>query len=250
MIVRIIQWALLAAAMMCSQLAVAAQPVDKAVIDKLRASLEIPGNGLKLGEVATSEIPGIYQVQFINGPMIYTNAEGSHFIVGDMFAVENGSYVNLGDRRRDGERMEKLSQVKEEDMIVFSPEGEPRAYVSVFTDITCGFCQKLHREVPELNRRGVEVRYLAYPRAGIDSGGYRQLATAWCADNPQETLTKLKSRQAVPEKVCEDNPIATQYQLGQALGVRGTPAIVTQDGEMLPGYMPADELIMALGLEE
>lgn len=249
MIVRTLMSALVAAAMIAAPLAVAAQPVDKAVIDKLRASLELPGRGLKLGEVSHSELPGIYQVQFINGPMVYTDAEGSHFIAGDMFAVEEGKYVNLAERRRDGERMAKLAQVKEQDMIVFSPEGEPRAYVSVFTDITCGFCQKLHREVPELNRRGVEVRYLAYPRAGLDSGGYRQLATAWCADNRQDTLTKLKNRETVPENVCTDNPIAAQFQLGQELGVRGTPAIVTQNGEMLPGYMPADKLITALGLE-
>ena len=110
-------------------------------------------------------------------------------------------YVNLAEKRRDGERMEKLDAMSEEDMIVFSPEGEPRAYISVFTDVTCFYCQKLHQEVPELNKRGVEVRYLAYPRAGVDSDGYRQLASAWCADNPQDTLTKLKAKEAVPDNV-------------------------------------------------
>jgi thiol:disulfide interchange protein DsbC len=133
-------------------------------------------------------------------------------------------------------------------MIVFSPEGEPRAHITVFTDVTCFYCQKLHKEVPELNKKGVEVRYLAYPRAGVGSAGFKQLASAWCADNPQETLTLLKSKKSVPENVCADNPIAAQYQLGQELGVRGTPAIVTEDGQMIPGYQSADELMVTLGL--
>jgi thiol:disulfide interchange protein DsbC len=141
-----------------------------------------------------------------------------------------------------------LDGIAEKDMIVFSPEGEARAHITVFTDVTCFYCQKLHREVPELNKRGVEVRYLAYPRAGTDSDGYRKLASAWCADNPQDTLTRLKRKESVPENVCTPNPIADQYRLGQEMGVRGTPAIVTGTGQMIPGYQSADELMVTLGL--
>ena len=248
MSIRVLRTALLSVVLLVPGIS-AAQVVDKSVMDKLRASLEVPDAGLKVGSVSPSEIPGLYEVQFINGPLVYTNADGSNFIVGDMYAVEGGKYVNLAEKRRDGERAEQLAAIKQGDMIVFSPEGETRAHVSVFTDVTCFYCQKLHQEVPELNKRGVEVRYLAYPRAGVDSDGFRQLASAWCADNPQETLTKLKNRQSVPTKVCDGNPIAAQYQLGQEMGVRGTPAIITADGQMLPGYMPADELIEVLGLE-
>ena len=103
--------------------------------------------------------------------------------------------------------------------------------------------------MPELNKRGVEVRYLAYPRAGLASDGYRQLASAWCSDNPQETLTRLKNKQSVPDNVCTSNPIASQYELGQEVGVRGTPAIVMESGKMLPGYQTAEELIATLGLD-
>jgi len=94
----------------------------------------------------------------------------------------------------------------------------------------------------------VEVRYLAYPRAGVDSDGFRQLASAWCADNPQEALTKLKNRQSVPDNVCDGNPIAAQFQLGQEMGVRGTPAIAMQDGTMIPGYQSAEDVVAALGV--
>ena len=249
MTVRVLHAVLVAALVVLAPLVTAGEPVDAAQVDKLRAALEAPDSGLKVASVKTSEIPGLYEVQFTNGPMVYSTANGDFFLLGDLFAVGPEGYVNLAEKRRDGERVEKLATVAQDDMIVFSPEGEPRAHITVFTDVTCFYCQKLHQEVPELNKRGVEVRYLAYPRAGVDSGGFKQLATAWCADNPQEALTQLKNKQAVPEKVCADNPVAAQFQLGQELGVRGTPAIVTQDGQMIPGYQSADELIVTLGLQ-
>lgn len=232
-----------------ASLAQAGAPADKAVVDKLRAALDSPAMGLKVLTVQTSEIPGMYEVQFDAGPLVYATEDGSYFILGDLFQVNDGQYVNLAEQRRDGERLAKLDALDTEDMIVFAAEGETRAHITVFTDITCFYCQKLHQEVPELNKRGVEVRYLAYPRAGVDSPGYRQLVGAWCAENPQDTLTRLKNKEAVPVKQCDENPVAFQYQLGQELGVRGTPAMVTETGQMIPGYQSADQLMVTLGLK-
>jgi thiol:disulfide interchange protein DsbC len=226
----------------------AAEPLDKAQLEKLRAALEAPGVGLKVVSAQTSEIPGLYEVQLADGPLVYSTLEGGFFIVGDLYSVTPEGYVNLAEQRRDVERMESLAKVKKEDMIIFSPEGETRAHISVFFDDTCYYCQKLHQEVPQLNKNGVEVRYLAYPRAGVNSDAFKQLASAWCAENPQETLTKLTLKQSVPENICKNNPIAAQFQLGQELGVRGTPAIITQTGQMIPGYQSADELMVTLGL--
>ena len=226
----------------------AGDSVSKEVEETLRSALEVPSTGLKVGTVKTSEIPGMFEVQFVNGPFIYSTASGDYFIVGDMFTAGPSGFVNLAEQRRDGERVEQLSSLDIDDMIVFSPEGKPRAVVTVYTDVSCFYCQKLHKEVPELNKRGVEVRYLAYPRAGIGSESYRQLATAWCADNKQETLTNMKNRQSVPENVCAGNPVADQYLLGQKMGVRGTPAMITDTGKMIPGYQSADDLMVTLGL--
>lgn len=227
----------------------AAEPVPAKVAEALRQMLESPTNGLKVASIEASEITGMYAVQFQEGPLVYANASGQFFIVGDLFTVGPAGYVNLAEKRRDGMRAEEMAAVDPGDMIIFPAEGETRSHISVFTDITCFYCQKLHREVPELNKRGVEVRYLAYPRAGMDSEGYRKLATAWCAENPPLVLTRLKNGESVPDKVCQDTPIAEQYQLGQALGVRGTPAIVTATGQMIPGYQSADELMVTLGLQ-
>ncbi len=232
-----------------SQLAGAGEPVPESQAAKIRKVLEVGEQGLKVDTITTSEIPGLYAVQFKRGPLVYATKSGEFFLVGDLFSTGPAGYVNLTEKRRDDDRKTQLAGLSPNDMIVFAAVGKPRATVTVFTDVTCFYCQKLHKEVPELNKRGVEVRYLAYPRAGVGSEGYRQLASAWCASDPQDALTRLKAKEKVPDNVCAGNPVAAQYALGQSMGVRGTPAIITDKGQMIPGYQSADELLMTLGLQ-
>lgn len=226
----------------------AGEPLTGAQLDKLRAGLEKPDVGLNVVSAQTSEIPGLVEVTLSDGPVVYSTPAGDYFIVGDLYQVGETSYVNLAEQRRDGERATRIAALKREDMIIFGPEKEARSHVTVFFDDTCFYCQKLHGEVAALNAQGVEVRYLAYPRAGLNSDAFKNLASAWCADDPNATLVKLINKQKVPVNVCEDNPVAAQYKLGQELGVRGTPAIVTATGQMIPGYQSADELLVTLGL--
>lgn len=226
-----------------------AEPVDAGVEEKLRTTLESPAKNLVVQSVKDSEIPGMYLVQFANGPLVYSTADGKYFILGDLYEVQEEGYVNLAEQRRDGERLEQMAVVDRAEMIIFSPEGETKGYIYAFTDITCGFCRKLHQEVPQLNAAGVEVRYLAYPRGGPGSDAFKQLVTAWCADNRQDALTRLKNGEQVAAKSCAENPVNAQFRLGQEVGVRGTPAIVTDSGQMIPGYKSADELIAILGVE-
>lgn len=230
-------------------LAAAGEPVPEEVLATLRSTIEVPGAGLSVESARYSDMPGMVEVQFKDGPLVYASDDGAFFIIGDLYAVGPGGYVNLAEKRRDAEREAALAEVSRDDMIIFPAKGKTRGHLTVFTDTTCFYCQKLHKEVPALNERGVEVRYLAYPRSGVGSDGFRQLATAWCADNPRETLTRMKNREAVADNVCSGNPVAEQYALGQALGVRGTPAIITADGQMIPGYRPVDDLMSVLGLD-
>lgn len=230
-------------------LAAAGDPVPDKVLAQLRNAIEVPGTDLSVEAARYSDMPGMLEVQFEDGPLVYASEDGSFFIIGDLYAVGPQGYVNLAEQRRDAQREDALAEVPRDDMIIFPATGETRGHITVFTDTTCFYCQKLHREVPELNRRGVEVRYLAYPRSGIGSDGFRQLATAWCAADSRDTLTRMKNREAVADKVCSDNPVAEQYELGQQVGVRGTPAIVTASGRMIPGYRPVDDLISIMGLD-
>ena len=197
--------------------------------------------------VSETAAKGIFKVDITNGPTIYLTEDGQHFFTGDFYAISNNGLVNLGERAREKERVVALSTLSISDMIVFAPK-QSKAHVYVFTDVDCYYCQKLHQEVPALEALGIEVRYLAYPRAGIGSDSYQKIASAWCADDPQDSLTILKAGGNIPSNVCEDNPIAQQFALGSDLGVKGTPALITEAGVLLPGYMPADKLARALGL--
>ncbi|WP_295800910.1 DsbC family protein [uncultured Microbulbifer sp.] len=236
-----------AALMSLGQSAVA--DVDTAVAKQIKAKLAAGNPRATIGEVRESPVSGLYEVEVDGGNVLYVSADGGHFIAGDLYQVQSKQVVNLSEQRRTRQRAAVMDQQDLGDMIVFSPKGETKAHIYVFTDVDCGYCRKLHNDVPELNRRGIEVRYLAFPRAGLNSQGYRKIATAWCADDRNATLTKLKNRESVALNVCKNNPVAAQYKLGnEVIDVRGTPTIVMEDGTVVPGYLPPETLVKALGI--
>lgn len=223
--------------------------VDAKIQQTILTQLRQARDDLNYTAVTASPIPGIYQVNVDQGPVLYVSADGKHFIAGDLYKVEPGEFVNLQEAQRAAERVQQLAKIPLSDQIVFAPAGKPKSSVTVFTDIDCGYCRKLHKEVPALNAMGIEVRYMAYPRAGVPSKSYNKIATAWCAKDPKDTLTRMKNGEQMPLNVCAGNPVAKQFALGNEVGVRGTPAIITPDGTLLPGYLPAAQLAAALGVK-
>lgn len=213
-----------------------ADDADKAI----RASLESIQPGMPIEAIAESPMPGVYQVQLKGGRQLYASADGQFIIQGYLFQFKDGQALNLTEQAQNQSVAATINAVSRKDMVVFAPK-QPKTHITVFTDTDCGYCQKLHSEVPELNRLGVEVRYMAFPRQGLGSPVANTLASVWCAKDPQDAMNKAKSRQDVPAASC-DNPIAEQYQLGQLIGVQGTPAIVLADGQIIPGYQPASQL--------
>ena len=205
--------------------------------------------GVPYRDLTETPIDGLYQVSLEGGAFLFVTADGDYMISGELYRSGEDGLVNLSEDRRREERKDLLAEVPVSEMIVFAPEGDTRAVLNVFTDVDCGYCRKLHQEVPALNEKGVEIRYLAFPRGGVGSPGYRRIASAWCHKNPQQALTALKSGEEIAIDVCEDNPVAREFALGEKMGVRGTPALVLADGTMIPGYRPADELVEMLGLE-
>lgn len=214
----------------------------------IKRMLESSRSDVKVASVVPSEIAGLYAVQMENGPLVYATANGKYFVLGDLYEVQAKDFVNLRERARSGERAKELAAVKLNDMIIFKAKGPTKAVVSVFTDVDCGYCQKLHKEVPQLNQMGIEVRYLAYPRAGVGSETYQKLVTAWCSKDRQGTLTRYKNQEHVPVATCENNAVGAEFALGGRIGVTGTPALITASGELIPGYMPAAELAQRLGV--
>lgn len=243
------KWMAAALALVWGGMAVAVEPVPAAVTAAITKSIEASRPDLKVKSVAASEMPGLYAVQIGDGPTVYATADGRYFVLGDLFEVKPNGFINLAEQQRNGERAKLIAQVKPADMIIFKPQGKPKAVINVFTDVDCFYCQKLHQEVPELNKRGIEVRYLAWPRSGTTGETYNKMVTAWCAKDRQQALTQLKARAPVPLKGCTPNPVADQYQLGVKMGLEGTPAMIMPDGTLLPGYMPAANLAQALGVK-
>jgi len=216
-------------------------------VDEIKKSFKKIMPTLQLSSIEKSEIDGLYRVETDSGEVLFTASNGNFFITGDLYSIQGDKIDNLSEGRRGKSRAQKISSVTEEQKIVFPAEGKTKARISIFTDIDCGYCRKLHQEVPALNKMGVEVSYLAYPRAGIGSESYNKFVSAWCAADKMSAMTDAKNGVSIPDKKC-DNPVASQFELGQQLGVSGTPAIVLEDGRLIPGYMTAQKLGAALGV--
>ncbi len=239
-------------AIMAAAHGVHAQSTEKSELEKAKkaiiTSLQSGKQGVIVSDVQPAAIPGMYKASIEGGPHVYVTADGKYFIAGDIYQVSPGNIVNLTDQERNGDRARAIASIDKKDTIAFSPEGDVKKVMYVFTDVDCGYCQKLHADVPEYNKMGIEVRYLAYPRAGINSRSYKKIASAWCAKDRQGALTKLKKRQDIPENVCADNPVANQFQIGQEIGLSGTPALVFEDGELIGGYVEPSRLKQMLDL--
>ena len=216
-------------------LALAGNP-DKAI----RQSLTALQPDLPIETIAESPLKGIYQVQLKGGRVLYASEDGEFLLQGYLYQIKDGTARNLTEQAEGAAIARQLDALPREEMVVFAPK-QPKTHITVFTDTDCGYCQKLHSEVGELNRLGVEVRYLAFPRQGVDSPTYQTMVNVWCAKDRQAAMNLAKSRKPVPAASC-DNPVDKHYRLGQMIGVQGTPAIVLANGQMIPGYQPAAQL--------
>ena len=218
------------------------------VEDSIAEKLKSISPQLQTRSVQPAPIDGFYVVVLSEGQMIYTDKEASFFFTGELYQTAPTGITNLTENSKKALRLSLLKDIPPSETIDFTPTGEIKASIVVFTDITCGYCRKLHSEMADINARGIEVRYLAYPRAGINSQAYRDMVSVWCADNPQQAMTNAKLGSPVESKEC-DNPVASQYRLGQQFNVTGTPTLIFADGSVAPGYLPAERLAERLGIQ-
>ncbi len=223
----------------------AQQPPAKAADPREELAKKIPG-GARLDELRATPIPGIWEFTR-DGDIAYVSADGRYAISGDL--VELGSDVNLTEQHRRELRERELAAVPESEMLIFSPK-DPKYTVSVFTDVDCPYCRRLHAQIGEYNRLGIRVRYLLYPRNGPNTPSWTKAEQVWCSSNRNDSLTKAKLGQELKNKACTDTPLPRFWALGQKFNIQGTPAIVLADGEMLPGYLPPDVLLKHLQDEQ
>lgn len=217
--------------------------------DVIRARLKVALPDVDITTITLSPLPGIYQVNSRNYEPVLTSADGRYLIQGELLEVQGSRIVNVSDQIMAAERKQALATLKPEQMVVFPAVGKPRSAIYVFTDVDCGYCRKFHAQVPELNRRGIEVRYLAFPRMGPGSVVAAKLSNVWCAPDRQKAMNQAKSGGSVAASApaCK-SPVAAQYELGNRIGVRGTPAIFDVEGMQLGGYVPTDELARSLNV--
>lgn len=189
--------------------------------------------------IAISETPieGVLQVQ-INSDIIYMTADGRYLLQGQIMEVD--TRINITDQAKSGLRVGVLSELKREEQISFAPE-KAKYDLLVFTDIDCGYCRKLHNQMDEYNEEGIAIHYMAFPRAGVGSASFDKFVSVWCADDQQSAMTLAKNGGDPESQKCP-NPIAEQYDVGREIGVTGTPALVTTDGTLIPGYVPPAQL--------
>ncbi|BES72501.1 bifunctional protein-disulfide isomerase/oxidoreductase DsbC [Marinobacter nanhaiticus D15-8W] len=215
--------------------------------DAIRDRLEQSIPGLEVQDVSVSRVDGLYEVTTNNPEMIYATENGEYFLVGDLYQVSEQGLSNVTEQGRAEARAKQMAKVDHDDMISFSPEGEVKAEIFVFTDIDCPYCRKLHQDVPRLNELGIQVNYLGYPRSGPGTPSFKKYVSVWCSEDSRAAMDKAKNGGSVPPTSC-DNPVEEQFRLGGEVGVTGTPAIVLEDGNMIRGYVPADRLAQGLGL--
>ncbi|MEY4685479.1 MAG: hypothetical protein RLZ25_1938 [Pseudomonadota bacterium] len=200
---------------------------------------ELPS--IKPDSITESPVKGLYEV-VVGARLFYVSEDGKFLIHGSIMDLKTRE--DLSDRRLGAIRLKALEKVGLDNMIVFKPKIQ-KHFIYVFTDIDCGYCRKLHSQVEDYLREGIEVRYLFFPRAGKDSDSYHKAVTVWCAKDRNAALTRAKNGESFSQKTCK-NPVDEHMALAQAMGANGTPMIVTDKGVIIPGYVPAKELVKEL----
>jgi thiol:disulfide interchange protein DsbC len=207
---------------------------------RIEMSKKIPGT--KPDDFRQSPVPGLWELAR-GADIVYITTDAKFALAGDLYEIATDT--NVSDRRRRDARLEMLNAVPESQMVVFSPK-DPKYTITVFTDIDCGYCRKLHSEMAKYNELGIRVRYLFYPRTGPNTESWSKAVAVWCSPNRNDALTRAKRGEDIKMNKCGNTPVDHDYELGQEIGLRGTPAILLANGDLLPGYVPPATLAKRL----
>lgn len=227
-----------AAALAAAALPLAAQDEIATVRETVKALVP----GASIDDVRKAALPGFYEVMF-SGQVVYISADGKYLLNGQVW--DTAGKKNLTEARYAEVRRAALAGVPADKRIIF-PAKQAKHTVTVFTDIDCGYCRHMHQAIADYNRVGISVEYLFFPRAGRGSDSWNKSVAVWCATDPRDALTKAKAGQAIDMKLGCPNPVDADYELGQKIGVGGTPAVIAEDGTQIGGYMPPDQMLTRL----
>jgi thiol:disulfide interchange protein DsbC len=215
---------------------------DEQIKDSLKNILP---DGAIIESIELSPIPDIFAVYYGDIQPIYVTKDGSFFIFGDIYKINNNSISNVTEDNIAERRKFILNKIPSDELISFKSDNEQFSLI-VFTDVDCGYCRKLHNQIEEYNELGISIHYAAFPRSGMGTSAFSKMVGAWCSNNPKDSITKLKNNKNLDLSFCDTQPVSKQYIIGQKLGVNGTPAIFSKDGVMFSGYVEPKELLLRL----
>lgn len=216
----------------------AAAPAAASGVDaKVREALQTLVPNVSIDSIRASAIPGFREV-VLSGQVLYVSEDGKYLVQGTLFEI--ATRTDLTEATRAGIRREALAKVGADKRIVFAP-ANPTHTVTVFTDIDCGYCRRMHQQVKDYNDQGIAVEYLFFPRAGIGSDSYDKAVSVWCAKDQRQAMTDAKNGLEIPKLQC-DNPVIDDFNLGQRVGVDGTPAIYNAQGTYIGGYLTPEQM--------
>ncbi|HAJ75755.1 MAG TPA: protein-disulfide isomerase [Gammaproteobacteria bacterium] len=235
--------------LLLAAVAVTTQAQDESLRAKLVQAIEVASqNQLQVLDIRPTALTTIFEIELNTGEMLYSDVSGDYLFAGDMYQTTNSGLMNLSAGTRQVRTLEKIAAIPEDQMIIFTPETDIKASLTVFTDVDCTYCRALHREMDTMLEKGIQVRYLAYPRGGENADSYQKMISVWCSEDRHKSITQAKNGQNLPEMECE-TPILTHYALGNELGITGTPALIFPDGRLIPGFVEADQLATMLQIQ-
>lgn len=220
-----------------------AEDNDPAVVEALQTNLTASGIEERIVSAVPTDMDGIYWVTAEGLPSFFTDKSGKHIIQGQIIAVGEAQPVDISAALTAKTAQEALKAVDKKEMIIYPAKGETKSVIYAFTDADCGYCRKLHEEMDDINARGIEVRYLAWPRS---QESVPKMEAIWCSQDRNAAMNQAKMGADVQAPSCA-NPVQEHMALGARLGVRGTPAVFTEAGEQVGGYLPAAQLAEAVG---
>ena len=236
---------------------------DNCYMDRIEEMISIVlPEGSKVESIEKSEFPGIYKVYFGDLQPLYVSKDGKYFIYGQMFKINwdsagVGAYAgetyksltpnidNLTDLDILEKRVSLMQEIESSELISFQ-SNEQLYELTVFTDVDCGYCRKLHKEIKEYNDLGITIRYAAFPRSGLGTDAFTKMVGAWCSSDSKKAITNLKNGKNPSLTFCDSQPVSKHYAIGKKIGITGTPAIITEKGELLPGYYSPKDLLKKL----
>lgn len=208
------------------------------LINTLQEGLKKANINVKIIDIKTTEVPNLYWVNLEGMPSVYATADGKYIIQGDVLRLGDSELQNVSQALQATENKKQFAALNPKDLIIYPAQGQTQHVVYVFTDANCPYCHKLHEHIPELNAKGIEVRYIAWPRG---DQFFPAMEAIWCSSDRKAAFNAVVQGQQIVPTQC-NSPVKAQYQLGIKIGVNGTPAIYSEDGLYLGGYLSPEEL--------